>query len=152
MRCGTQDLGTGTRTYIALIAADIFGLKPDQITVRIGDTQFPPSGGSGGSSTSPSVSPAILDTCTKALDALQQQTGVADACGANWLDACKKLGVNPLVTQGQWQKGLSSSNTGGVQFAEVEVDTDTGFVRVKKVLVVQDAGLILNRLTCESQL
>ena len=152
IRCGTQDLGTGTRTYIALIAADIFGLKPEQITVRIGDTRFPPSGGSGGSSTSPSVSPAILDTCTKALDALQKQTGVADARGDNWKATCKKLGVNPLSIQGEWQQGLSNSNTGGVQFAEVDVDTETGFVRVKKVLVVQDGGLILNRLTCESQL
>ena len=152
IRCGTQDLGTGTRTYIALIAADVFGLKPEQITVHIGDTRFPPSGGSGGSSTSPSVSPAILDTCTKALKALQDQTGVADARGVNWKTACKKLGVNPLVTQGQWQQGLSSTNTGGVQFAEVDVDTETGFVKVKKVLVVQDGGLILNRLTCESQL
>jgi xanthine dehydrogenase YagR molybdenum-binding subunit len=152
IRCGTQDLGTGTRTYIALIAADVFGVKPEQITVRIGDTRFPPSGGSGGSSTSPSVSPAILDTCTKALEALQTQTGVADARGDNWNAACKKLGVSPLLTQGEWQQGLSSSNTGGVQFAEVDVDTETGFVRVKKVLVVQDGGLILNRLTCESQL
>ncbi len=152
IRCGTQDLGTGTKTYIALIAAEVFGLKPEQITVRIGDTRFPPSGGSGGSSTSPSVSPAILDTCTKALDDLQKQTGVADARGANWMTACKKLGVSPLVSHGEWQRGLSSSNTGGVQFAEVEVDTDTGFVKVKKVLVVQDGGLILNRLTCESQL
>jgi len=150
VRCGTQDLGTGTKTYMALIAADIFGLKPEQITVRIGDTRFPPSGGSGGSSTSPSVSPAILDACTNALKALQDQTGVADARGGNWNGACKKLGVNPLVAQGRWQQGLSSSNTGGVQFAEVEVDTETGFVKVKKVLVVQDGGLILSRLTCES--
>ena len=152
IRCGTQDLGTGTKTYLALIAAEVFGLKPEQISVRIGDTRFPPSGGSGGSSTSPSVSPAILDTCTKALKALQDQTGVADARGDNWNAACKKLGLNPLLTQGQWERGLSSSNTGGVQFAEVEVDTETGFVKVKKVLVVQDGGLILNRLTCESQL
>src|SRR6185369_3344298 len=115
--------------------AEIFGLKPEQITVRIGDTRYPPSGGSGGSSTSPSVSPAVLDTCTKALEALQQKTGVADARGANWKGACKKLGVEPLVTQGQWQQGLSSSNTGGVQFAEVEVDTETGFVKVKKILI-----------------
>src|SRR5262249_33633127 len=113
---------------------------------------FPPSGGSGGSSTSPSVSPAILDTCTKALEALQTQTGIVDARGANWNGACKKLGVQPLVTQGQWREGLSNNNTGGVQFAEVEVDTETGFVKVKKILVVQDGGLILNRLTCESQL
>ncbi|HXT09962.1 MAG TPA: xanthine dehydrogenase family protein molybdopterin-binding subunit [Candidatus Angelobacter sp.] len=152
VRCGTQDLGTGTKTYMALIAADVFGLKPEQISVRIGDTRFPPSGGSGGSSTSPSVSPAILDTCTKALQALQEKTGVADARGANWKGACKKLGVNPLLTKGEWQDGLSGNDTGGVQFAEVDVDTETGFVKVKKVLVVQDGGLILSRLTCESQL
>ena len=50
VRCGTQDLGTGTRTLVAVVAAEVFGLKPEQITAKIGDTQFPPSGGSGGSS------------------------------------------------------------------------------------------------------
>lgn len=152
IRCGTQDLGTGTKTFMALIAADVFGLKPEQITIRIGDTRYPPSGASGGSSSSASVSPAVLDTCTKALEALQQQTGVADARGANWAGACKKLGVTPLVTQGRWQTGLSGNGTGGVQFVEVDVDTETGFIKVKKILTVQDCGLILNRLTCESQL
>lgn len=152
IRCGTQDLGTGTKTLIALIAADLLGLTPEQITVRVGDTQYPPSGGSGGSTTAASVSPAIYDTCTKALAELQQQTGTPDARGANWKDACKKLGVNPLVVHGRWQEGLSSNTTGGVQFAEVDVDTDTGFVKVKKVVVVQDGGLIVSKLTCESQL
>jgi len=52
---------------------------------------------------------------------------------------------------GQWQEGLSSSGAGGVQFAEVEVDTDTGFVKVKKITCVQDGGLIVSKLTCESQ-
>jgi xanthine dehydrogenase YagR molybdenum-binding subunit len=151
IRCGTQDLGTGTKTLIAVIAADIFGLKPEQILVRIGDTNFPPSGGSGGSTTAASVSPAIYDTCTKALEQLQQQTGIADARGANWMDACKKLGMNPLTVQGRWQQGLSSSGAAGVQFAEVEVDTDTGFVKVKKITCIQDGGLIVSKLTAESQ-
>lgn len=151
IRCGTQDLGTGTRTVIALIAADLLGLKPEQITVHIGDTQFPPSGGSGGSTTAASVSPAIYDVCTKALSELQNKTSVADAKGSNWLTACKKLGVDPLVVSGRWQKGLSSSGAGGVQFAEVEVDTETGFTKVKKITCVQDGGLIMSRLTCESQ-
>jgi xanthine dehydrogenase YagR molybdenum-binding subunit len=151
VRCGTQDLGTGTKTLIALIAADIFGLKPEQIMVRVGDTNFPPSGGSGGSTTAASVSPAIFDTCAQALQQLQVQTGVADAKGNNWRDACKKLGVNPLVVQGQWQQGLSSQGAAGVQFAEVEVDTDTGFVKVKKITCIQDGGLIVSRLTAESQ-
>jgi xanthine dehydrogenase YagR molybdenum-binding subunit len=151
IRCGTQDLGTGTKTLIAVIAADIFGLKPEQIRVRVGDTNFPPSGGSGGSTTAASVSPAIFDTCTKALDALQQQSGMADARGDNWKDACKKLGMNPLTVQGRWQQGLSSNGAAGVQFAEVEVDTDTGFVKVKKITCIQDGGLIISKLTAESQ-
>jgi xanthine dehydrogenase YagR molybdenum-binding subunit len=151
VRCGTQDLGTGTKTLIAVIAADIFGLKPEQIRVRVGDTNFPPSGGSGGSTTAASVSPAIYDTCTKALETLQQQTGVADARGDNWKGACKKLGMNPLTVQGRWQQGLSSNGAAGAQFAEVEVDTDTGFVRVKKITCIQDGGLIVSKLTAESQ-
>ena len=70
--------------------------------------------------------------------------------GPNWSTACGKLGVNPLVAHGEWEKGLSSRGVGGVQMAEVEVDTETGFVRVKRVLCVQDCGLV-SRKTCESQ-
>ena len=151
IRCGTQDLGTGAKTVIAVVAADLLGLKPEQISVRVGDTNFPSSGGSGGSTTTASVAPAIFDVCTKALAELQTQAGVADARGENWAAACKKLGVNPLNVSGQWQEGLSSSGAGGVQFAEVEVDTETGFVKVKKITCVQDGGLIVSKLTCESQ-
>ncbi len=151
IRCGTQDLGTGTRTVIALVAAELLGLKPEEITVRIGDTRFPPSGGSGGSTTSPSVAPAIHDACTKALAELQKTSGLENVRGENWLKACRKIGINPLVVPGQWQPGLSSSGAGGVQFAEVAVDTGTGLVRVKKITCIQDCGLILNKLTCESQ-
>jgi xanthine dehydrogenase YagR molybdenum-binding subunit len=151
IRCGTQDLGTGTKTVIAVVAAEILKLKPEQITVRIGDTRFPPSGGSGGSTTAASVAPAIFDVCTKALEAVQEKSGVSDARGENWAAACKKIGVDPLVVNGKWQQGLSSSGAGGVQFAEVEVDTDTGFVKVKKITCIQDGGLIVNKLTAESQ-
>jgi xanthine dehydrogenase YagR molybdenum-binding subunit len=151
IRCGTQDLGTGSKTVIALIAADMLGLKPEQITVRVGDTRYPSSGGSGGSTTTASVAPAIYDVCAKALAGLQKQTSVEDARGEHWLEACKKLGVDPLHISGEWQEGLSSSGAGGVQFAEVEVDTETGFVRVKKITCVQDGGLIISKLTCESQ-
>ncbi len=151
IRCGTQDLGTGCKTIIAVIAADIFGLKPEQIMVRIGDTRFPSSGGSGGSSTSASVAPAIHDVCSKAVEELQKQSGMQDVQGENWVAACKKLGVNPLTVQGQWQQGLSGNGVGGVQFAEVEVDTETGFTKVKKVTCVQDGGLFLSKLTAESQ-
>jgi xanthine dehydrogenase YagR molybdenum-binding subunit len=56
-----------------------------------------------------------------------------------------------LTVSGEWKEGLSSSGAGGVQFAEVEVDTETGFTKVKKVTCVQDGGLIVSKFTCESQ-
>jgi xanthine dehydrogenase YagR molybdenum-binding subunit len=152
VRCGTQDLGTGARTVVGIVAAEAFGLTPSQIKVKIGDTNLPFSGGSGGSSTTASMSPAIWDACQNALGALQQQTGVTDARGANWGDACKKLGLNPLTARGKWQEGLSGSGAGGVNFAEVEVDTETGFVRVTKMVAVHDCGLIVNPLTTTSQI
>ncbi len=151
IRCCTQDLGTGSKTVIALIAADMLGLKPEQITVKVGDTNYPPSGGSGGSTTTASVAPAIHNVCTKALEELQKQSGVEDARGEKWAAACKKLGMTPLTVHGEWQEGLSSSGAGGVQFAEVEVDTETGFTKVRKITCVQDGGLIVSKLTCESQ-
>jgi xanthine dehydrogenase YagR molybdenum-binding subunit len=151
VRLGVQDLGTGTKTVIAVVAAEILGLKPEQITVKIGDTRYPPGPGSGGSTTCPSVAPTVFDVCTKTLEQLQTQAGIADARGENWFSACKKLGVNPLVVHGQWQPGLSDSRACGVQFAEVAVDTETGMVTVKKITCIQDGGLIINKNTFESQ-
>ena len=151
-RLGVQDIGTGTKTVIAVVAAEMLGLKPEQITVKVGDTHFPPGPGSGGSTTCASISPAVYDICTKALQQLQTQTGFADARGENWFAACKKLGVNPLVVHGNWIQGLSTSPAYGVQFAEVAVDTETGLVTVKKVVAVHDCGLIIDTLTLESQI
>ena len=65
-RLGVQDIGTGTKTVIAVVAAELLGLKPEQITVKVGDTHFPPGPGSGGSTTCASVSPTVYDVCTKA--------------------------------------------------------------------------------------
>ena len=65
---------------------------------------------------------------------------------------CKKLGVNPLVVHGAWIDGLSTKPAYGVQFAEVEVDTETGLVTVKKIVGVHDCGLIIDKLTLESQI
>ncbi|MBW8865138.1 MAG: molybdopterin-dependent oxidoreductase [Verrucomicrobia bacterium] len=152
LRLGVQDIGTGTRTVIAVVAAEILGLKPEQITVRVGDTNFPYGPGSGGSTTCPSVSPTVYNICTKVLEQLQTQSGMTDVRGKNWSAACKKLGVSPLMVHGQWQQGLSTDHACGVQFAEVEVDTETGLVTVKKILGVHDCGLIINQVTLESQI
>ena len=150
-RLGVQDIGTGTKTVIAVVAAEMLGLKPEQITVKVGDTDFPPGPGSGGSTTCASISPTVYDICTKALQQLQTRAGIADARGENWFAACKKLGVTPLVVHGNWIEGLSSNPAYGVQFAEVAVDTETGLVTVKKVVAVHDCGLIIDALTLESQ-
>lgn len=152
IRVGTQDLGTGSRTVIRVVAAELLGLEREQITVQVGDTRFPPSGASGGSATTASVSPAIYDACENALAELKKVSGLEDPRGANWLTACRKLGSAPLQVRGKWREGLSTGGACGVQFAEVEVDTETGFVRLKKILVVQDCGTVVNRLTCESQI
>ena len=68
-----------------------------------------------------------------------------------WRDACKLLGTEPINFQGTWEKGLSDVGTSGVQFADVEVDIETGVTRVRKIVCVQDAGMIVDRLTAESQ-
>jgi xanthine dehydrogenase YagR molybdenum-binding subunit len=151
-RLGVQDIGTGTKTVIAVVAAELLGLTPEQITVKVGDTNFPPGPGSGGSNTCPSVSPTVYNLCSNLLQQLQTQSGIADARGDNWFAACKKLGVTPLRITGQWQPGLAGGPAYGVQFAEVDVDTETGFVTLKKVVAVHDCGLIIDRLTLESQI
>jgi xanthine dehydrogenase YagR molybdenum-binding subunit len=147
VRCGTQDLGTGSRTVVAMIAAETFGLRPEQIVARIGDTNFPPSGGSGGSTTTPSIAPAIRVACVNALNALNERVGE----NGTWKERCARLGMDSIVEQGAWQPGLSGAGIGGVQFAEVEVDTETGQIRVVHVTCIQDAGLIINELTARNQ-
>jgi xanthine dehydrogenase YagR molybdenum-binding subunit len=152
VRVGTQDLGTGSRTVIQVVAAEMLGIDLDAVAVKIGDTRFPPSGSSGGSTTTASVSPAIYDACENALAELAKTSRIDDPRGANWSKACSTLRSAPLHVRGKWREGLSAGGAGGVQFAEVEVDTETGFVKLRKVLVVQDCGAVVNRLTCESQI
>jgi len=170
VKCGTQDLGTGTRTIVTLVAAETFGLPMSGVKAEIGDSMYPFSGGSGGSTTAASVSPAIRATCTKALDALfariatplgarADDLAVADgrvrttdgSKSITWKEACRFLGTEPVSVDGEWQEGLSGSGTSGVQFAEASVDIETGIVNVKRILAIQDCGLIVDRLTAESQ-
>jgi len=171
VKCGTQDIGTGTRTIVTLVAAETFGLPMTAVKAEIGDSVLPFSGGSGGSTTAASVTPAIRVTCTDALDALLAKVAptlgvaasdlVADggrihvkgntAKGLAWKDACKLIGTEPIAVDGQWQDGLSGAGTSGVQFAEAAVDIETGIVKVTRILAMQDCGLIVDKLTAESQ-
>jgi xanthine dehydrogenase YagR molybdenum-binding subunit len=171
MRCGTQDIGVGTRTIVTMITAETLGIPMALVRAEIGDSNYPFSGGSGGSTTAPGVSPAIRVTSGKALDELKGRVAPAlgvDAAtlvagngrihvkddpgkGLAWKEACKLLGMQPLSVDGEWERGLSASGTSGVQFAEVEVDVETGVTKVTRVTCLQDCGLIVDELTAESQ-
>ena len=172
MKVGTQDLGTGTRTVVAVLTAETLGLPVGAVTPEIGDTMYPVCGASGGSTTAASISPAIRIAAGKALDQVfakaAPQLGVSPdmlvvddgrihvkgntSKGMTWKDACKLIGTEPISVDAEWEDGLSSTGTSGVQFTEVDVDIETGIVKVKRILTVQDCGLIVDRLTAESQI
>jgi len=166
---GSQDLGTGTRTYLVAIVAEELGLDMGDVKEHIGDTRLTNANFSGGSSTAPSLSPATKDAAIKAKAEIAK--AVAPLLGAqpddvtfadrnvtakgkslNWAQACAALPASGISVRGEFRDGLSSSGTHGASFAEVEVDTETGHVRVIRMLDVQDCGLPLNRLAVESQI
>lgn len=175
-RSGTQDLGTGTRTAIAMVIGETLGLPLDAITVKIGDTNFPHDGGSGGSTTIGAVSSEarraaidalnelfakvapLLDAPPDQLEALYGTIRVKDSQGKSipWKRACSKLGATGVTAQGKnpdpsKPPDLTSSGVGGAQMADVSVDVETGIVRVNKIVAVQDCGLVINLKTAESQ-
>jgi xanthine dehydrogenase YagR molybdenum-binding subunit len=176
VQLGSQDLGTGTRTCLAMVAAETCGLQPKDITVNIGDSRFKQSGGSGGSTTIGGVSSACRRGSVDALaqlfekvapalgakpDELEAKGGTvcvkgnADKC-LTWKQACAKLGMSAVSSTGRQpdpQKGnLASGGVGGVQIAYVAVDVETGVVRCEEFVAVQDQGLVINPKTCESQI
>jgi xanthine dehydrogenase YagR molybdenum-binding subunit len=170
---GSQDLGTGTRTVIAIVAADTLGVPLNAVRVNLGDSKYPPSGSSGGSTTVGGVSASTRHASVDALEALFKQ--VAPALGTEpenleaahgkiqvkgnpaksltWKQACAKLGVTPISVQASTPGNdpLSNSGVGGVEMAEVSVDTETGIVRIEKMVAVQDVGLVISLKTAESQ-
>jgi xanthine dehydrogenase YagR molybdenum-binding subunit len=175
----SQDLGTGQRTVNALVTAEILGLEVLDVTARIGESQLGASSGSGGSTTLPSQAPATLLAASAARDDLfakiapklnTKPENLSIAVGKvvdkgsgksySWKEACAALGMNQAKGQGMWNQpesikpenaGISSGQVGGVQIAEVWVDTETGTVRNTNFWVVQDCGLVINKLACESQ-
>jgi xanthine dehydrogenase YagR molybdenum-binding subunit len=170
VQCATQDIGTGARTILAIIAAEILGLQPTDIISSIGNSSYPHGQPSGGSTTTPSVSPPCFDAVTKARDAMfkkiaqafdnaqpedlslkQGRVWVSGEPVGSWRDACRKLGASSVSATGDFVENMTSTGVGGCQFAEVQVDLETGKVRVKKIVAIQDSGLILNKLTWESQ-
>src|ERR1700674_468124 len=175
IKMGTQDIGTGTRTMIAIIAAETLGLPIEAIHVYIGDTSYPPSGGSGGSSTPGGASSSTRRAAVDARDALFARAAPAlnaqpdelecvnstvrvksdPARSLTWKQACSKLGAVALTVRGKnpdrtKPPDLTNGVVGGVGMADVEVDVETGIVKVRKMVAVQDCGLIINLKTAES--
>src|SRR5882724_5502176 len=173
IQMGTQDLGVGTRTAILIVAGDTLGLALNQMELKIGDNQYPKSGGSGGSTTiggvSSSTRRAAIDAreqlFAKVASALNAKPGDLEAVGGSirvksapsrslsWKDACARLGTQPIQALGKnpGPGDLISSGVGGAVMADVSVDTETGVVKMNKMVCVQDCGLIISMKTAESQ-
>jgi xanthine dehydrogenase YagR molybdenum-binding subunit len=176
IKLGSQDLGTGTRTIIIMVAAETLGVPMSQFDLLIGDSRYPFSGGSGGSTTvggvTSSTRRAAVDARDEFLARMAPVLGVAPdqleiVDGAvrvkdqpdktlTWQQACAKLGAMPLAIHGKnpdrsKPPDLTNAGVGGVQMAEVNVDTETGIVRVEKMVAVQDCGLVIDLKTAESQ-
>lgn len=172
----SQDLGTGTRTVIAIVIADTLGLPLEKVTVELGRDAYPASGASGGSTTVGGVSASSRDAATRALNTLlakvAPELGVeADKLEAwqgkiqeignpsknmTWERACSLLGQIPITEQGKNPPDdgtrLTQGGVGGVQMADVSVDIETGVVTMNEFVAVQDCGLIIDMKTAESQI
>ena len=171
---GTQDLGTGTYTFMAMVTAEILELPLEKISVTLGDTGIAPfCGSSGGSTTASSVSPAVRDAAEKMKEKLlsaaaaiwevpQEQLIYSEGKILNSDDKSKQITISEiikkmhqktLITEGAREENPKgyTTNTFGAQFAEVEVDTDTGKVRVLKIVAAHDIGRVLNKKTLENQ-
>jgi len=129
------DIGTGSYTILTQIAAEAMELPVDRVAVRLGDTNFPPTDGSGGSWGAATSGAAVLAACRKLKAALG--SGIREAEGS----------VTPAELDNSY-----AHDAFGAHFAEVGVDRDTGEVRVRRMLGVFAAGRILNAKTARSQM
>lgn len=168
---GTQDIGTGTRTAIAMVIAETFGLSHTDVVVKIGDNKYPRSGPSGGSTTIGGVTGpnrrGALEALWKIFDLVAEKYEVdantltaasgnifqGDQKVCTWKQAASLVGPMALEVQGKGpaKDGLTDQGVGGVQMADVSVDTETGVVRINKLVAVQDCGMIVDLMTAESQ-
>ncbi len=170
---GYQDIGTGSRTAIAVVAAEELGVETSAVTMRIGDTQFPEGPASGGSVTINSVAPVVrlaaneartklfalaaplLGVTPEELDAANGKIFVAknEAKSVTFKQAAAKMSGETIDCTAKRKKQYETfrGDLAGTQFAEVEVDTETGEVRVLKMVSVNDCGFPANPLTTESQ-
>ena len=169
---GGQDIGTGTTTALAQIAAEQLGLPIDRVEISVGDSDRGPYASvSAGSSTTPSMGPAVraaaADAARQILEIAAQryeletrvlalQNGhVVSADGGSWpLEEVTGL-FDEAQILGKGSRGPNPTGmrvlTFGIQVAEVAVDVDTGEVRVERVAAIHDVGRVVNPLGASSQ-
>jgi CO/xanthine dehydrogenase Mo-binding subunit len=167
-----QDIGTGSRTAMAQIAAEELGLPLDRVRVELGDSARGPYASiSAGSSTIPSMGPAvraasadaarqILEIAAQRYDLEQRLLSLKDGSvvspdGGSWAleEVTGMLGDGQILGKGARGPNPAGMRvlTFGVQVAEVAVDVETGEVRVERIAAIHDVGRIINPLGARSQ-
>jgi xanthine dehydrogenase YagR molybdenum-binding subunit len=159
------DIGTGTYTIIAQTAAEMMGVPLEQVVVRLGDSSFPVSAGSGGQWGGNSSTAGVYAACVKLREMVAHKLGL-DPAGAEFADgmvlgAGKRVPLRQAALDGdvsaedKMEYGdldkKYQQSTFGAHFVEVGVDAVTGETRVRRMLAVCAAGRILNPKSARSQ-
>ena len=160
------DIGTGTYTVLTQMAAETLGIDPARITVRLGDSDLPPTSGSGGSFGASSASSAVALAAAEIAAQIAAKMGTAPdrltlkdgtAIADNRQVALPELLEGEAISAEGHAKPHDKTHdyaqsSWGAHFAEVAVNAVTGEVRVRRMLGVFDVGRVLNRKTARSQL
>ncbi|MFT4054816.1 MAG: aldehyde oxidoreductase molybdenum-binding subunit PaoC [Novosphingobium sp.] len=159
------DIGTGTYTIMAQTAAEMLGVPLAKVTVKLGDSSFPVSAGSGGQWGANSSTAGLYAACVKLREAIVTKLGLGSGEAvfedgqvhvgnrvADIADAAKggEIVVEDSIEFGDLGKKFQQS-TFGAHFVEVAVDRYTGEARVRRMLAVCAAGRILNPTAARSQ-
>ncbi|MDR6937442.1 aldehyde oxidoreductase molybdenum-binding subunit PaoC [Luteibacter sp. 3190] len=159
------DIGTGSYTIIAQTAAEMLGVPVDRVDVRLGDSSFPVSAGSGGQWGGNSSTAGVYAASMKLREAIARKVGV-DPSKASFENGevvadgkrtslAKAAADGELVGEDAMEYGdlakRFQQSTFGAHFVEVRVDAATGEIRIERMLAVCAAGRILNPKTARSQ-
>jgi xanthine dehydrogenase YagR molybdenum-binding subunit len=156
------DIGTGTYTILAQTAAEMLGVRVEDVTVRLGDSDFPTSAGSGGQWGANNSTAGLYAACVKLREQVAQKLGfnAADVSFADGkvtsgnrsvaLADAGQMVAEDKIEYGKLDKTWQQSTFAG-HFVEVAVDSYTGETRIRRMLAVCDAGRIINPVSARSQ-
>jgi xanthine dehydrogenase YagR molybdenum-binding subunit len=154
LQTAVTDIGPGTGTAMATIAAEKMGIPAEKITVKLGDSSLPPSPTQGGSAITATVGAAVFDACTALKDKFKELNNGVDTndyTGLLQRNNLPKLEVTTLSKTGP-EMAKYSGYSWSVHFIQVLVNPRTGVVRVNKAVSVADAGHIVSPKTAASQI